>query len=135
MRVAFDSDVLIYAASPQNVLGQKVQSLLLDETLNGNRVGSALLLPELLIKPTKIQKAAELQALNAGLARLELVPISLAVATSAVTMGVTYGLKTPDALHLASAVNAGANTFLTNNRKDFKQARVLELQVLYPDDL
>ena len=33
----------------------------------------------------------------------------------------------PDALHLACAVHAGADAFVTNNRKDFKQAEILEL--------
>ena len=38
-------------------------------------------------------------------------------------------------MHLATAVHAGSERFLTNNRKDFLKDRVLELSVVYPDEL
>jgi hypothetical protein len=37
-------------------------------------------------------------------------------------------------MHLATAVAAGADRFLTNNRKDFPQT-ITEIDVVYPDDL
>jgi hypothetical protein len=35
-------------------------------------------------------------------------------------------------VHLATAVNVGADRFLTNNRRDFPQS-IAELKVTYPD--
>lgn len=135
MRIAFDSDVLIYAADSNNLLGQKVRRLLTDSSLDAKRVGSVLLLPEILTKPTKTQNATELQALNASLTRLDIIPVHLAIATSAISVGAAYNLKTADATHLATAIYKGADQFLTNNRKDFKKEQVLELDILYPDEL
>jgi len=133
MRTAFDSDVLIYAAVPNHPLGTKVRALLTDSA--EERIGSVILLPELFIKPTRTQNALEVQALQAGILRLELTPVSVEIATYAISLGAAYGLRTPDALHLATAVYAGADRFLTNNSKDFKREQILELNIIYPSDL
>ena len=57
---AFDADVLIYAAVPEHPLGQRVRALFplepVDETGLTAGVGSVLLLPELLSKPTARQR-------------------------------------------------------------------------------
>ena len=37
-------------------------------------------------------------------------------------------------MHLATAVNAGASRFLTNNSKDFPKS-IAEIDIVYPDDL
>lgn len=130
--IAFDADVLIYSAVPDHPLGTKVAPLL--EIEDGRCVGSTLLLPELLIKPTRLGQAAERRALLAALARLELIAPDEAVCRLAVSLGAAYGLKMPDAVHLATAVQAGADVFVTNNRKDFGE-KVLELRVAYPEAL
>jgi predicted nucleic acid-binding protein len=39
-----------------------------------------------------------------------------------------------DAVHLATAVNLGADRFITNNKRDFPRT-ISELQVTYPEDL
>ena len=135
MSLAFDADVLIYAAIQGNPLGAKVRALLLDETLQGERLGSTLLIPELLIKPQRTRDQTQLTLLIAYLQRLELLAASRDVANLAVQLGAAYGLKPMDALHLATAVQGGADQFLTNNRKDFKKNEVLELTVIYPDEL
>ncbi len=134
MRVAFDADVLIYAALPEHPLGEKVWAILNDKNLDGERYGAVLLLPELLSKPTRSSSTAEVRALIGCLSRLELVAIDERAASLAVTLGASYGLRALDALHLAAAVSVGADAFLTNNSKDFSK-RVAELTILYPDDL
>jgi len=132
-RLAFDADVLIYAAAPGPPLGERVWSLLSDK--RGRYVGSLLLLPELLTKPIRMGAAAEVEALRACLAPLELLPVDAGVAALAVQLGAAYRLRALDAVHLATAVEAGADGFLTNNRKDFQKGRILELAVLYPEEL
>lgn len=132
MRTAFDSDVLIYAATPGHPLGERVWECL-DEVDEG-RFGAMLLLPELLVKPTQLTSTGELQGLTACLARLSLVPLTSEVAALSVSLGANYRLKAPDAIHLASAVQVGAERFVTNNRKDFGK-EIVELKVIYPDEL
>ena len=129
---AFDADVLIYAAVPEHPLGRRVRALLEDpDTV---RIGSTLLLPEILAKPTRDHTAAELRSLIAVLSRIELRACDEATGSLAVGLAATYGLRAADAVHLATAVAAGADRFITNNSRDFP-AHVVELAVTYPQDL
>ena len=132
---AFDADVLIYAAAPAHPLGARVAALFAgagDVATAG--IGSVLLLPELLTRPTGDGAEDELAALYALLARLDLRPVDSAVAELAVVLGAAYRLRAADAVHLATAVNAGADRFVTNNAKEFR-ADIAEIDVTYPADL
>ena len=135
---AFDADVLIYAAVPAHALGRRVLALFSDEPARDAMapagVGSMLLLPELLTKPTRDQADSELVALAALLARLDLRPLDEATAELAVALGAAYGLRAADAVHLATAVGVGADRFLTNNHRDFPQT-ITEIDITYPDQL
>ncbi len=97
-------------------------------------VGSVLLIPELLIKPLREEASEELDELGALLARLELRPLDEATAELSTALGARYGLRSADAVHLATAVVAGADRFLTNNRSDFAKS-IAEIDVTYPDEL
>ncbi|MCI2267141.1 hypothetical protein [Sediminivirga luteola] len=44
------------------------------------------------------------------------------------------GLRAADAAHLATAVVAGADRFVTNNRNDFPR-EISEIDIVYPDEL
>jgi predicted nucleic acid-binding protein len=131
---AFDADVLIYAAVPGHPLGRRVLALLAADPQAPAGVGSTLLLPEILSQPLREGDEAELLALTAVLGRLELRPLDEATAQLAVALGASYRLSAPDAVHLASAVGAGAERFLTNNRRDFPTT-IAEVAVTYPDEL
>jgi len=66
-------------------------------------------------------------------ADLRLIEISAAVVERATDLRARYGFKTPDALHLATAIEERADLFLTG---DDALARCAEIQVevLVPDD-
>ena len=93
-----------------------------------------LLLPELLTKPLRENAREELRELGALLGRIELLPADRATAELATALGVSYGLRAAEAIHLATAVGAGAERFLTNNQSDFPKA-ITEIDVTYPSDL
>lgn len=135
---AFDADVLIYAAVPGHPLGSPVLALFPEEPPSEvgivAGVGSTLLLPEVLTKPTRDGTADEVAALAALLARLDLRPVDEAIASLAVALGASYGLRSADAVHLATAVAAGVDRFITNNRRDFPRS-IEEVSVTYPIDL
>ena len=97
-------------------------------------IGSVLLLPELLSKPTREGVEHELTALAAVLARLDLLPVDEATARLAVGLSALYRLRSADAVHLATAVGAGADRFITNNQRDFPKA-IAEVEVVYPFEL
>lgn len=135
---AFDADALIYATVPGHALGRRVLALLPAEPQQRGMaraaIGSMLLVCELLTKPTREDAHDELAALAAILARLDLRPVDQATAELAVALGASYGLKAADAVHLATAVGAGADRFLTNNQRDFTKA-IAEIDVTYLDEL
>ncbi|MFP5218916.1 MAG: type II toxin-antitoxin system VapC family toxin [Actinomycetes bacterium] len=130
---AFDADVLIYAAAPDHRLGRRVRSLLPEDPLVVG-VGSVLLIPEVLSKPLRDGSDDEVDALSAILGRLDLLPVDSATAHLAATLGALYRLKAGDAVHLATAVQAGAERFFTNNRRHFPRT-IAEVDVTYPEDL
>ena len=118
-------------------MGQRVMALLPSMMEPGDApagIGSVLLLPELLSKPTRDGAQHELVALAALLARLDLRPFDQATADLAVALGATYRLSAADAVHLATAVNCGADRFITNNQRDFRRS-IVEIAITYPADL
>jgi predicted nucleic acid-binding protein len=135
---AFDADALIYAAVPDHALGRRVLALLPEEPAQKGGapagIGSLLLVPELLTKPTREEADNELVVLAAILGRLDLRPLDEATAELAVALGASYRLKAADAVHLATAVGAGADRFVTNNQRDFPKT-IAEIDVTYLGDL
>lgn len=133
---AFDADALIYASVPGHPLGRRVRTLF-DEPSGPDAVtgvGSLLLIPELLIKPSRDRAHEELVALAALLGRLVLHPLDEATAELAVALGAAYRLRAADAVHLATGVGVGADRFVTNNQRDFPQ-RIAEINIVYPGEL
>jgi predicted nucleic acid-binding protein len=135
MKLAFDTDVLIYSAAPSHPLGQWITPILQNSEYDGRRSGSVLLLPELLIKPVRILAKQEELMLLQCLSKLELIEVTTDIAALAIDFGASYNIKTPDAIHLATAVVHNADFFITNNSKDFKPSQISEIQIIFPSDL
>lgn len=135
---AFDADVLIYAAVNGHPLGRRVRALFAADPVEPHGavtgIGSVLLLPELLTKPLREHALDELEALGELLGRLDLRPADEVTAELATALGAAYGLRAADAVHLATAVNAGASRFITNNSRDFPKV-IAEIDITYPMDL
>lgn len=135
---AFDADVLIYAALGIRPLGVAVAALFPPAPIAADAsavgVGSVLLIPELLTKPMRDGAENEIAALAWFLARLDLRPVDSTTADLAAVLGARHRLRAADAVHLATAVQAGADRFLTNNRKDFTKS-IEEIEIAYPGEL
>jgi predicted nucleic acid-binding protein len=133
---AFDADVLIYSAVQDHPLGRKVLELLRRDPGPGGfvGVGSVLLLPEILSKPLRDGSATELSFLAGVLGRLDLRPLDRATAEIATGLAARHNLRAADATHLATAIKARADRFVTNNTKDFP-ASVGDVSIVYPDQL
>ena len=93
-----------------------------------------LLLPEILAKPMRDGHAEELTALAGLLSRLDLRVVDAVTAEVATSLAATHRLRAADAVHLATAVVAGADRFVTNNRRDFPET-LTDIDVTYPDTL
>lgn len=128
---AFDADVLIYAGSPEHPLGRRVRALFGEAPGAIAGVGSVLLLPEILAKPMRDGADQEVGVLAGLLSRLELRAVDRATAEVATSLATAYRLRAADAVHLATAVVAGADRFVTNNSRDFPTT-ITELNITYP---
>lgn len=97
-------------------------------------VGSELLLLETLVKP--IQAGDELlqTAFRHFLyaREMQLIPISTTILETALQLRATVNLKTPDAIHAATALQTGCKLFITN---DPVFRRVSNLSVIVLNDL
>jgi predicted nucleic acid-binding protein len=131
---AFDADVLIYAGVDGHPLGRRVRVLFEVEAGTTSGIGSVLLLPEVLAKPMRDGATDEVGALVGLLSRLELRPVDPATAEVATSLAASHRLRAADAVHLATAVLAGADRFITNNRRDFRTT-ISEIDITFPDAL
>ena len=68
--------------------------------------------------------------LNAG--QVTAVPVSDFIAEQAAQLRADYGLRTPDAIQLATAIRSGASSFLTN---DGKLPKIAQLNLLVLDQM
>ena len=126
---AFDADIVIYAAAGDG-RGDLLLGAIHDARADSPAgVGSTLLLTETLTLAG--DRLAERPRLLAILGRLALLPVTHDVAVMAAALRVRHRLKTPDALHLATAISAGADRFVTNNRRDFARG-ITEIDVVHP---
>lgn len=83
-------------------------------------VTSELTLAECLVKPMAdrnlVTVSAYLQALD-GRPPLLSAPISHSILVSAARVRAESGMKLPDAIHIATALDAGCDLFITNDRR------------------
>ncbi len=95
---------------------------------------SELVVLETLVKPLR-EGNVGLEMLFRSMfaaAEMELIPATLAIWEDAARIRATTGLKTPDALHAASALQVECALFLTND-SDYRRVQGLPITVL--DDL
>jgi predicted nucleic acid-binding protein len=93
---------------------------------------SELTLLEVLVKPLRDGNAtlvALLRAVLLGTAGLHCLPVSLQVLELAADLRAQYGLKTPDAIHAATAQVLGCACFVTND-VGFRRVPALPVVVL-----
>ena len=98
-------------------------------------VTSLISLAEVLVLPMlrgNVRLQAEYERLLTTSSQLRMRVIRRPAARRAATLRARYGLKLPDALQIAVAIDAGCDAFLTNDRA---LQRVTELPILLLDEL
>ncbi|MDQ7036931.1 MAG: type II toxin-antitoxin system VapC family toxin, partial [Anaerolineae bacterium] len=98
-------------------------------------VSSVITLTEVLNHPIKqgnSQLEQEYRDILVNSSDYRLLPITLTIAESAANLRARYNLRTPDALHVATAIEAQCDAFLTN---DLGIKRVSEITILLLDEL
>ena len=95
-------------------------------------VTSAVTLLEILVHPYRKKDMAAVEHYYAYLTRapfIELVPLSVEIADRAAQLRAVYGFKTPDAIQLATALDAEATLFLTRDL-EFRKQKQIEVGIL-----
>lgn len=114
MRYYFDTSATIYFVENIHPWKPLIQARL----SGGNRaVFSDLTRMESRIKPLKMNDLIQLAEYERFFHSAEFVPLSTSVFDRAAQIRADYGFKTPDAIHLAAAVEAMCDQFLTNDQR------------------
>lgn len=130
--VYVDTPILIYTVERHPVYWTVLHSLW-DGSRRGDFqvVSSELAFMEVLVLPLKNNDSALVSAYEQALLRTEmgLLPITLSVLKQAARLRAIHNLRTPDAIHAATAIDTGCVAFITNDRAS-KQVPDLPAQVL-----
>lgn len=135
-RIALDTSVFIYQLEANaRYLARTDQIFAWIERPGGKAVTSTITMTELLVQPYRVadqQQADEFYVLLSTYPNLEWIAPNLEIADRAAKLRALHGLRTPDALHAATAVHAGATGFVTN---DPVFERVKDFETLLLDKL
>lgn len=135
-RLYIDAAPLIYFVEEHRHYIRKMNRIFeLIEKKSLQTVSSALVMTELLVQPLKLGNTDLAQdyydILFTGSQR-RLVSVTTDIAISGAAIRARYNLRTPDAIHVATALREDCDTILTNDRH-FR--RVQDLNILVLDDL
>lgn len=119
--VYLDTNVFIYA-----VEGYQPVQAVVDELFAGLEQGhfagvtSELTLAEVLVKPLELGLGNVVSAYTDLLQpseHLAVVPVGRTILVEAARQRALLGIRLPDAIHVATALDAGCDVFLTNDRR------------------
>lgn len=135
-RLYIDTAPFIYFTEKRAVYVDKMRAILNHvSTQQINIVTSAVTIPEILMKPLQANDEAlvkRYQTMFYQTRGINVISVTPSVGNLAAQLRAKHNLKTPDALHIASAINSYCDAFLTN---DIALKRVNEIDVLILEDL
>lgn len=137
-KIALDTNLFIYAFEQHPRHGETVKAILdIVEEGKVEAVTSTITLTEILTKPIQegndtLEKRYRL--LFTHFPNLTVVPVDVSVAERAACLRGKYGLKTPDALIVASAIVSGCDLFITNDHRlgQLKEIRTASIKDMNP---
>lgn len=127
-RIAFDSSFLIPLLEDRNKEPQPISRVF--QMIERKRIvclTSTITLLEILVHPYRQEDLDAVNRYYGYLTRsslIQLIPVTSEIADRAAEFRARYGLKTPDAIQLATASEAEAGLFLTRDRDFLKQKEV-----------
>ena len=135
-QLAFDTAPIIYLVENHPVYFDRMFSIM-SYINNGaiDGVGSVLVLTEVLVHPQRsgnVTLAQEYERILLNSAGFRLNSVDMNVARRTAHLRAQYNLRTPDAIHVATAIVSNCDAFLTN---DLGLKRVTEVRVLVLDEL
>jgi len=133
-KIGIDSMLFIYLLEDHPEFSNTVSSILKDVE-SGKMIGvtSVITQLEILVKPKKDHNLPAIEAYKSILSdfpNLEIVPVDNEIADIASTLRADYGIKTPDAIQVATSIKEECSVFVTNDLalKKIKEIKVLTLK-------
>jgi predicted nucleic acid-binding protein len=132
-RVLIDTSVWIYHFEPHAEFGASATQII--ESLEEGEfrgVASELTLLELMVRPLQLGRqdaADDYETLLSYFPNLELIPIGRQILLDAAGLRARHRLRTPDAIQLATGLQAGATLAITNDGK-WRGLPMIETMVL-----
>lgn len=132
-KVYLDTSIFIYFLEQHPVYHESCDVVF--GRLEGGRIQAAtstLTLMEVLVQPYRLNKeelVLKYYSLFTTYPRLQWIELSREIADRAAKLRADYRLKTPDAIHLASALSCGATGFLCNDTI-FRKVKEIECLLL-----
>jgi len=96
---------------------------------------SVITLLEVLVHPMREneqQLVEEYQNILCNSTSIEIIDLTIDIAIKAASLRAKYGLKTPDSIQVATALNASSEYFLTN---DIRLKAISEIKILILDEI
>ncbi len=135
-RLGVETAPYIYYVENHPAYADKVDAIFkIVETESVEIHTSAITLTETLMKPIQASDHRLIAAYRALLSEtdfVQMITITPELADKAAHLRAKYNLRTPDALHITTAIESGCEALLTN---DLALKRVTELRVLILDEL
>ncbi|MCY4538144.1 MAG: type II toxin-antitoxin system VapC family toxin [Chloroflexi bacterium] len=135
-RIYIDSAPLIYFVERHRDYFTKMSRIIaLIESAPLQAFTSVITITEIIVQPLKVGNtdlAQEYHDVLVSSNQFTLLSVTEDIAITAGAIRARYSLRTPDALHVATAIATGCDTILTN---DAAMKRVTDLNVVYMDDL
>ena len=132
--VCFDTAPLIYFIEEHSVYLPILKNIFGEVSKNEiHGIASHLALIEVLVKPLQAG-AYDIAARYRDIllcGALKMCPLEEKIAEKAARIKAVYGIKTPDAIHVATAICGNADIFITNDKR---LRAVKEIKVLMLDD-
>ena len=127
LRVTVDSAPLIYFLEDHKVLARRFAPLFEADAQGAIEiVVSAIAVAEVLAGPLKAGNEALANRMRRALAQWEIVPVDADLAALAARLRASAGLKLPDAIHAATALQSGSSALVTHDR-DFSKLESLRI--------
>lgn len=135
-RIYIEAAPLIYYVEEHTSYLQYMDAIVAHiENYSIQAISSVISLTEVLAHPLRLGKTEleqEYRDILLNSDTFQLIPVTTLTAESAARLRAAYNLRTPDALHVASAIESGCDAFLTN---DLGLRRVKELHILVLNEL
>jgi predicted nucleic acid-binding protein len=134
-RIGLDTSAFIYHLDGDAMYAPLTSRLFnAVEQRQSSAVTSTISMLELLVRPLRddnVELVNAIYAIGARYPNLTWLAVTLPIAERAATLRARHRLHTPDAIQIASALEAGCGGFVTNDRM---LSRVIDLEVFILDD-